>query len=77
MIPQKIEQREPIYHGALDSNSILVAAMKNRTSGEMIRAYQELIDRLRSAGIKPKRHILDNECSEDFKRTILKNDMKF
>jgi hypothetical protein len=62
----------------IDSNSILVAAMKNRTSGEMIRAYQELIDRLHSAGIKPKRrHILDNECSEDFKRTITKNDMKF
>jgi hypothetical protein len=43
----------------IDSNSILVAAMKNRTSGEMIRAYQELIDRLLSAGIKPKRRILN------------------
>jgi hypothetical protein len=57
----------------IDSNSILVAAMKNRTSGEMIRAYQELIDRLHSAGIKPKRHILGNECLEDFKKMIVKN----
>jgi hypothetical protein len=28
----------------INSNAILVAAMKNCTSGKMIRAYQELID---------------------------------
>jgi hypothetical protein len=61
----------------IDSNAILVAAMKNRTSGEMIRAYQELIDQLHSAGIRPKRHILNNECSKDFKQTINKNHMTF
>jgi len=33
----------------------------------MIGAYQTLINRLRSAGIAPKQHILDNECSSDFK----------
>jgi hypothetical protein len=44
----------------IDRNAILVTAMKNRTSGEMIPAYQELIDRLHSTGIKPKGHILDN-----------------
>jgi len=46
----------------MDRNTIHVAAMKNRISGEMIRAYQELVDRLRSAGIQPKLHLLDNEC---------------
>jgi hypothetical protein len=38
----------------IDSNAILVAAMKNCTSGKMIHAYQELINLLHSAGIKPK-----------------------
>jgi len=52
-----------------DSDAILVEPMKNRTSGEMIRAYQTLINRLSSAGIAPKQHILDNECSSDFKET--------
>ena len=61
----------------IDSNAILVAAMKNRTSGEMIYTYQELIDQLHSAGIKPKRYILDNECSKDFEQTIIKNQMTY
>ena len=46
----------------LDSNAILVEAMQNRTSGEMIRAYQTLVDRLKECRIEPKLHILDNEC---------------
>ena len=53
-----------------DSDVILVEPMKNRTSGEMIRAYQALIDRLHAANIVPKHHILDNECSVEFKATI-------
>ena len=60
-----------------DSNGILQVPMKNRTSGEMIRAYQKLIDRLKSAGITPKCHILDNECSADFKQTIWDNNMTY
>ncbi len=61
----------------LDSNAILVEAMANRTSGEMIRAYQHLIDRLKTANIEPKQHILDNECSNEFKATIKKNKMTY
>jgi hypothetical protein len=44
----------------LDSNAILVEGMKDRPSGEMIRAYQHLVDSLKTAGIQPKHHILDN-----------------
>ncbi len=51
--------------------------MKNRTAGKMVRAYQVLIDRLNSAGIFPKLHILDNECSDDMKKTIKSNKMDF
>ena len=60
-----------------DSNGILQEPMKNRTSGKMICAYQKLIDRLKSAGITPKCHILDNECSTDFKQTIRDNNMTY
>jgi hypothetical protein len=33
----------------IGSNAILVKAMKNRTAGEMIRAYQVLVERICSA----------------------------
>ncbi len=38
--------------------------MKNRTVGEMIRAYFVLVTCLCNAGVTPKMHILDNECLE-------------
>jgi len=61
----------------INSNAVLVEAMKNRTTGEMIRAYQVLMDRLRSAGVTPKMNILDNECSAKFKERIKSNNMKY
>ncbi len=61
----------------VDSDAILVEPMKNRTAGEMIRAYQVLIDRLNSVGIFPKLHILDNECSAELKTVIKNNNMTF
>jgi hypothetical protein len=61
----------------VDSNAILVEPMKNRTAGEVVQAYQVLIDCLNSAGIFPKLHILDNECSDDMKKTIKSNKMDF
>jgi hypothetical protein len=61
----------------LDSNAILVEGMKDHTSDEMIRAYQHLVDRLKTARIQPKHHILDNKCSTDFKAAIAKNHMTY
>jgi hypothetical protein len=60
----------------VDSDAILVEPMKNRTTGEIIRAYQVLIDRFNSAYIFPK-HILDNECSTELKAVIKNNKMTF
>jgi hypothetical protein len=51
----------------IDSNAILVEAMKNYSAGEMIQACQVLVERLCSAGLTPKIHILDNKCSAKFK----------
>ena len=61
----------------LDGNSILVEAMQNQTSGEMIRAYQTLVDRLKECRISPKLHIFDNECSNEFRKQIETNNMKY
>ena len=59
------------------TNSILVEAMKNRSSGEMVRAYQTALKRLHKASDRPTLHILDNECSQEFKDVITLNKMKF
>ena len=56
----------------MDSDTILVEAMKNRKSGEIIRAYQKLVDRLKAYGVVPKHYVLDNECSKEFKEAIRK-----
>ena len=58
-------------------NNILVEAMRNRTSGEMIRAYQVLVDGMKEKRIHPTMHILNNECSAEFKDTIKENKMKY
>ena len=54
----------------VDSNAVLAEPMKNRTDGEMTRAYLCLLDRLKTAGFVVKKHILDNECSAELKRLI-------
>ena len=54
----------------IDSNAILVEPMKSRKDKEMIRAYDALLARLRQAGSKPRKHVLDNEVSENMKHHI-------
>lgn len=54
----------------IDSNAILVEPLKNRKDGELIRGYEQLLARLTRAGIKPKKHVLDNEVSATMKDII-------
>ena len=54
----------------VDSDAILAEPLKNRTSGELTKAYKTIMDRLHKCGIKPTLHILDNECSGEFKDAI-------
>ena len=54
----------------IDSNAILIEPMKSRKDDEMIRAYNALLLRLKRAGIVPKKHVLDNEVSENMKNHI-------
>jgi hypothetical protein len=59
----------------LDANYIFCEPMKNRTGGEMINAYQKIVDRMEISGLGLKHHRLDNECSKNFKKCIRKNNM--
>ena len=61
----------------VDSNNILIEAMKSWTAGNMILAYQTLIDRLKEKGIQPMMHVLDNECSAEVTMAIKRNGMKY
>ena len=54
----------------IDINAILVEPMKSRKDGEMIRAYNALLLRLKQAGIVPKKHNLDNKVSGNMKNHI-------
>ena len=36
--------------------------MKYKTEDEMVETYKKMIDRLKTGGISPKNHILDNDC---------------
>ena len=59
----------------IDSNAILVEPMKSRKDAEMVRAYRVMMARLKRAGIVPKKHIMDNEVSENMKN-IIRDDCK-
>ena len=61
----------------MDSNSISSEPMQDRTSGEMIRAYQALLKRLKLCGIKLKKHVLDNKISNEYKEAIRENGMEY
>jgi hypothetical protein len=59
----------------LDANYIFCKLMKNQPEGEMIMAYQKMVNRMKLAALGLKHHHLDNECSAAFKACIAKNGM--
>ena len=61
----------------INSNVILVESLRDRTSGELVKAHQTLVDRLKERCFEPKLHILDNECLVEFKEAIAKNGMEY
>jgi hypothetical protein len=56
----------------IDANYIFCETTKNRTEGEMISAYQKIVDWMQLAGLGLKRHRLDNEFYDNFKKCIRK-----
>ena len=60
-----------------DSNSILVEPMRSRTGPCILQAFQTLHARLVAAGLRPKLHRLDNECSSALKQFLVDVDIDF
>ena len=61
----------------INSNVILVESLRDRKSEELVKAHQTLVDRLKERCFEPKLHILDNECSAEFKEVIARNGMEY
>ena len=51
----------------IDNNVILSEAMRNRSSGKIVCTYLILMQKLKAAVIRPKKHVLENEYSAEFK----------
>jgi hypothetical protein len=49
--------------------------MKNKMEGEMIVAYQRIVNRMQTANLGLKHHRLDNKASTAFKECIRENGM--
>ena len=61
----------------IDTNSIWVEAMKNKTEGEMMLARRRALLRIKACGIVPKHQVLDNEASKAYKQEIAETKMSY
>jgi hypothetical protein len=53
-----------------DSNAILSKPVKTRQASELTQAWTALHSRLQSNGYAPNLYILDNECSDELKKSV-------
>ena len=56
-----------------DSNAILCEPLKTRQAHEITQAYNKVFKKLTQHTSEPRLFILDNECSNDLKLSIIKN----
>ena len=61
----------------IDSDSIRVELMKNRTEGGMLLARQQAIQQMQAVGIKQKRQVLDNKTSMAYRQEITATGMMY
>jgi hypothetical protein len=54
----------------IDGNYIAMEPMRSRDTNELILTYQTMMQQLKSAGIVPKKQILDNEAPRAYLNTI-------
>jgi len=66
-----------LVHYDYDSNAILAEPLKNRTSGEIKRAWLVLVEKLTRNGNAPKTYIMDNEASHDLKQACKKYELNY
>lgn len=55
----------------IDGSYIMMEPMTSRKENEMIRAYEVLIGRLKERGFYPKKQMLDNEISKEYRKAII------
>ena len=60
-----------------DCNAILTISTNNRSKKEMIRHFTELTTDLKSRGIKPGYHFMDNTVSTGLKTSMKTMDIKY
>jgi hypothetical protein len=54
----------------IDSNAVIVEPPKSQNDSKMIRAYNTIVQRLITAGMQLRKHVLDNEISENTTKHI-------
>jgi hypothetical protein len=60
-----------------DSNAILAEPMCTHTGKSILTAFENLQARLTTAGLTPKLHRLDSECSNALKKHLIASDIDF
>ena len=60
-----------------DSNLILSKPIKTRQSAELTASWKKIFIKLQKNGHAPELHILDNECSEELRKTFKKYQVTF
>jgi hypothetical protein len=58
----QLATRLSIHHGGHPSGCKLYLLAKNKNEGEMITAYQRMVDRMTLSALGLKHHQLDNKC---------------
>ncbi|KAL7502958.1 hypothetical protein ACHAXN_003379 [Cyclotella atomus] len=53
-----------------NNNAVIVEPPKSRNDSKMIRAYDSIVQRLITAGMQLRKHVLDNEMSENITKHI-------
>ena len=61
------------YHP--DANAILIQPLKNRTAPVITKAWTTINDCFKRAGVKPLNWIMDNECSNNLKNALTKEEV--
>ncbi len=59
----------------INANYIFCKSMKNKKEGDMIAAYQQIVNRMRMANLGLKHHRLDKDASTAFNKCIRANGM--
>ena len=60
----------------IDGSYIMMELMTSRKENKMIRAYEVLIGRLKERGFYPKKQMLDNEISKEYRKAIIAQEIE-